>query len=131
MPDSNYKATFKSRNQIRDMIGFLKSKIAKDWEDSVFVIGVNPEDMIELRFESESIESTQSLNTYMNLLIETDDEIFSFKLRKHISKWGLNKEGFISFVLCPPWIHPQNPSNHHSNNIDKSSKSSAFTSRTN
>ncbi|CAG9325745.1 unnamed protein product [Blepharisma stoltei] len=136
MPSETFRPPLKpetnlSKMQIRDMISFIKNKIVVDWEDCMFVIGINSDDMIEIRFEEETIENPKGLHNYMNLLIENDEEIHYYKLRKIVQKWGFKTDGFITYVMSPPWVHSRVSDTFYSLHPEQSPKGSAFSSITN
>lgn len=71
------------------MVGEIKRSIIEDWSDINFIIGTNPDDFIEIRFDAHSVDTIKGLHTYMNNLINKDDILLKFQLRKIGEYWGL------------------------------------------
>lgn len=71
-----------NRSHLPDMVRYLSKKLQHDWEDSIFAITTNPEDFIEIKFKTNTIESAEGLHAYMNVLLSTDVHVGKFKLRK-------------------------------------------------
>jgi hypothetical protein len=76
-----------------DMVETMKKMLLSDWNDVNFVIGsklysyissyiANPNDFIEIKFDLTTIDTLQGLHAYMNTLINSNDEIIKFCLRK-------------------------------------------------
>jgi len=74
------------------MVGFIKRNLLTDWSDINFIIGSNPEDYIEIRFDYESVDVPKGLHAYMNTLINTNDIMIKYKLKRIVSYWGLKSE---------------------------------------
>ena len=67
---------------MKDIVDRLKRLLLSDWNDVNFVIGTNPKDLIEIKFEVDSPDSAHGLNAYMNTLMNSNELISSFNLRK-------------------------------------------------
>lgn len=46
-----------NRDRLGDMVTFIKNTILSDWQDVFnFVIGTNPQDMIEIKFDTKTLD---------------------------------------------------------------------------
>lgn len=81
-----------------------------DWNDINFIIGTNPDDYIELRFTTSNMDAPAGLKAYMNTLVDQDDYLTKFQLRRVPQFWsvsdGAGKSGnYVYYMLAPPWCH--------------------------
>ena len=53
-----------------------------------FVIGTNPDEMIEVKFDASSVDTQRGLHAYMNSLLAWNTKIRPYRLRKLIYYWG-------------------------------------------
>ena len=65
----------------------IKKLLLSDWNDVNFVIGTNPSDLIEIKFDVQSTDTAHGLNAYMNTLMNSNDIINGFCLRKVTQYW--------------------------------------------
>ncbi len=56
----------------------IKRNLLSDWSDINFVIGTNPEDLIEMRFEVYSLDSPKGLHAYLNNLINSNEMLLKY-----------------------------------------------------
>ena len=75
-----------------------------DWAEVNFIIGTNPDNFIEIKFDQKSIDTELGLNAYMNPLIKTHEVIAQFQLRRVIKFWGYKDGTHVYYMLAPPWI---------------------------
>jgi hypothetical protein len=75
------------------------------------VIGTNPEDFIEMRFEVDSLDSPQGLKTYLNNLVNSNEFVMKYQLRRVTQYWNLFSESGrqLYFMLAPPYVKIRNP----------------------
>jgi hypothetical protein len=94
-----------------EVVGYIKRNLLADWSDISFVIGTNPEDLIEMRFEVDSLDSPQGLRTYLNNLVNSNEFVMKYQLRRVSQYWNLLSEngGQLYFMLAPPWVKLRNP----------------------
>ena len=92
-----------NRGQLPDIVIFLKEIIRIDWAEINFIIGTNPEEYIEIKFEK-SPDGELGLKSYMNNLIHNHETISHFHLKKVMSFWGHTDDKYIYFMLMPPWV---------------------------
>ena len=59
-------------------MALIKRNLLADWSDISFIIGTNPEDYIEIRFDIESLDSTKGLHAYMNSMLGNSDFLTKF-----------------------------------------------------
>lgn len=69
-----------NRGQLPDIVIFLKEVIRIDWAEINFIIGTNPEEFIEIKFEK-SPDGELGLKSYMNNLIHNHETISHFNLK--------------------------------------------------
>ena len=73
-------------------MGYIKRNLLADWSDISFVIGTNPEDFIEMRFDVDSLDSPQGLHTYLNHMVNGNDFVLKYQLRRVVQYWNLASE---------------------------------------
>jgi hypothetical protein len=106
-----------NRKHLPEAVGYIKRRLLADWSDINFIIGSNPDDYIELRFEQNIDDAPVGLKAYMNVLVDQDEELTKYQLRKVGEFWGVNsqkssrKKGdrYIYFMMAPPWVHKREP----------------------
>ena len=81
-----------NKQDLPDMVGYIKRNLLTDWSDINFIIGTNPEDFIEIRFDNESIDAPKGLHAYMNTLVNTTDILIKFRLKRIVEYWGLKSD---------------------------------------
>ena len=93
------------------MVGFIKRNLLTDWSDINFIIGSNPEDYIEIRFDYESVDVPKGLHAYMNTLVNTNDIMIKYRLRRIVEFWGLRSEDdkYLYYMMAPPWCRHKRP----------------------
>lgn len=74
-------------------VGYIKRRLLADWSDINFIIGTNPEDYIELRFVANNLDAPTGLKAYMNNLVDQDEELTKYQLRRISQFWGVNSNG--------------------------------------
>lgn len=67
-----------NKQHLPEVVGFIKRNILTDWSDISFVIGTNPEDYIEMRFEVDSLDSPKGLHTYLNNMVNANEFMLRF-----------------------------------------------------
>ena len=72
---------------MKDIVDKLKRLLLSDWNDVNFVIGTNPNDLIEIKFDIETADSAHGLNAYMNTLMNSNEIIACYNLRKVTQYW--------------------------------------------
>ena len=55
-----------------------KKLLLSDWNDVNFVIGTNPNDQIEIKFDMQTVDTLQGLHAYMNTMLNTNDDVIRF-----------------------------------------------------
>lgn len=81
--------------------------LLSDWADINFVIGTNPEDFIEIKFDITSVDSAKGLHAYMNTLLTGNDMMIKYCLRRVSHYWGFKDESeprYVYYMLAPPWV---------------------------
>lgn len=88
---------------MKEIVDHIKRLLLSDWNDVNFVIGTNPNDLIEIKFEIDSTESAHGLNAYMNTLMNTNELVSSYNLRKVTQYWPYQEGSCIYYMIAPPW----------------------------
>ena len=81
-----------NRKQLPEIVGYIKRRLLTDWSDINFIIGTNPEDYIELRFSASSLDAPSGLKAYMSNLVDQDESMLKFQLRRVPQYWGLKSK---------------------------------------
>jgi hypothetical protein len=68
------------------------------------ILLANPNDFIEVKFDLQTVDTLQGLHAYMNTLINCNEEVISFCLRKVTHYWGYKENDFVFYMLAPPWV---------------------------
>jgi hypothetical protein len=94
-----------------EVVGYIKRNLLQDWSDISFVIGTNPEDFIEMRFEVASLDSPQGLKMYLNNLVNSNEFVMKYQLRRIAHYWYLFSEdgAQLYFMLAPPYVKLRQP----------------------
>ena len=100
-----------NKQHLPEVIGYIKRNLLTDWSDISFVIGTNPEDFIEMRFETDSLDSPKGLHTYLNNMVNGNDIVLKYQLRRVVQCWNFTSENGkqIYFMLAPPWVKIRSP----------------------
>ena len=61
-----------------EIVGLIKRNLLADWSDINFVIGTNPEEFIEMRFDAASLDSPKGLHAYLNTLVNSNDMMLKY-----------------------------------------------------
>ena len=93
-----------NRQQLPDIVNYIKKVIMIDWAEVNFIIGTNPDSFIEIKFDQKSVDTELGLKAYMNTLITTHEVISQFDLRKVLKFWGHKDDKHVYFMLAPQWI---------------------------
>lgn len=59
-----------NRKHLPEAVGYIKRRLLADWNDINFIIGTNPDDYIELRFQTNSMDAPSGLKAYLNVLVD-------------------------------------------------------------
>ena len=100
-----------NKQHLPEIVGYIKRNLLTDWSDINFIIGSNPEDYIEIRFDFDSVDAPKGLHAYMNTLINTNDLMIKYRLRKIAKFWGIRSEdgAYIYYMIAPHWCHHKEP----------------------
>lgn len=64
-----------TKQQLPDIVNYIKKVIMIDWAEVNFIIGTNPDSFIEIKFDQKSIDTDLGLKAYMNTMITTHEVI--------------------------------------------------------
>ena len=59
---------------------------------------------MEVKFDIETVDSLQGLHSYMNTLVNTNDDLIRFQMRKVSYYWGYHENSYVYYMFAPPWI---------------------------
>lgn len=93
-----------TKQQLPDIVNYIKKVIMVDWAEVNFIIGTNPDSFVEIKFDQRSIDTELGLKAYMNTMLTTHEVISQFNLKRVLKFWGYRDERHIYFMLAPPWI---------------------------
>ena len=99
-----------SRKSLSDIITKLYSVLRTDWPEADFSLGANMDDFVILAWNLSSIDNTNALVSYMNLVIDSAPVCRQYLLSKLHDRWGIErciqKDGKrgVLFVLRPAWV---------------------------
>jgi len=111
-----------TRSTLSDIVDVIKRLLLSDWNDVNFVIGskcfllpplinyltmfclANPKDFIEVKFDTTTIDNLQGLHCYMNTLLNSNDDLMRYSIRKVSYYWGYHEGTFVYYMIAPPWI---------------------------
>lgn len=70
------------------------------------LFAANPNDFIEIKFDIDTVDSLLGLHSYMNTMLNTNDDVIRYQLRKISHYWGYRETGsnFVYYMLAPPWL---------------------------
>ena len=92
------------RTLFMEILEEVKKVLLADWNDVNFVIGTNPEEMIEIKFESNTIDTEKGLKIYMNNFISANTVMRKYGLRRVCHYWGYKEDSYIYYMIAPPWV---------------------------
>ena len=64
----------------------------------------NPNDLIEIKFDLSTVDTLQGLHAYMNTMLNTNEDLIRFCLRKISYYWGYREGQYTYYMLAPPWV---------------------------
>jgi hypothetical protein len=77
-----------TKQQLPDIVNYIKKVIMVDWAEVNFIIGTNPDSFIEVKFDQRSVDTELGLKAYMNTLLTTHEVISQFNLKRVLKFWG-------------------------------------------
>jgi len=93
-----------TKHQLPDIVNYIKKVIMVDWAEVNFIIGTNPENYIEVKFDQKSVDTELGLKAYMNTMISTHEVVSQFNLKRVLKFWGFKDGKHVYFMLAPAWI---------------------------
>lgn len=64
----------------------------------------NPNDFIEIKFDVDTVDNLLGLHSYMNTMLNTQEDVNKYQLRKIAHYWGFREGNFVYYMLAPPWL---------------------------
>jgi hypothetical protein len=64
-----------TKQQLPDIVNYIKKVIMIDWAEVNFIIGTNPDSFVEIKFDQRSIDTDLGLRAYMNTMLTTHEVI--------------------------------------------------------
>ena len=104
-----------SKSLMKEIVDCVKKLLLSDWNDVNFVLGskfcllviinlANPNDFIEIKFDVDTVDNLLGLHSYMNTMLNTNDDVIRYQLRKISHYWGYQDGNFVYYMLAPPWL---------------------------
>jgi len=81
-----------SRMTLPTMVLRLQKRIDADWEGTTVVVSVTDQDLIQVAFHMETVDSERGVTAYMNVLGKDVDLLGSLGLRKVSQLWGMKRD---------------------------------------
>ena len=73
---------------MKEIVDCVKKLLLSDWNDVNFVLGskflsfkqilANPNDFIEIKFDVETVDNMLGLHSYMNTMLNTNDDVIRY-----------------------------------------------------
>lgn len=57
-----------------------------------------------MKFDLTTVDTLQGLHAYMNTMINNNEEILSYCLKKVSHYWGYKEGNYVYYMLAPPWV---------------------------
>merc|ERR1719362_608797 len=81
-----------SRMTLPTIVLRLQKRIDADWEGTTVVVSVTDQDLIQVAFHMETVDSERGVIAYMNVLGKDVDLLGSWGLRKVSQLWGMKRD---------------------------------------
>lgn len=108
-----------SRMTLPNVVSHLQKRVDADWEGSKVVVITTEQDLVQVAFQTDTVDSERGMMAYMNILSKDVEFIGSAGLRKVSSVWGTQREFptddndsastakkvWSLFVFAPKWVH--------------------------
>lgn len=92
-----------NRQHVSDIVGALKKRLEGDWEDIEVTVEYTADELVEIKVRETSVDSQLALHAYMNVLVNQDESMLQYKLRRVPQGWGLVEDGELYYTLALPW----------------------------
>lgn len=63
---------------MKEIVDCVKKLLLSDWNDVNFVLGTNPNDFIEVKFDTTTVDNPVGLHSYMNTMLNTNDDVIRY-----------------------------------------------------
>jgi len=113
-----------SRMTLPTIVLRLQKRVDADWEGTTVVVSATDQDLIQIAFHMETVDSERGVMAYMNVLSKDVDLIGSLGLRKVSQLWGMMRDfsaemapemgqdgekdslehTWMFFLLMPKWV---------------------------
>eukprot|EP00933_Yihiella_yeosuensis_P063350 TRINITY_DN66469_c0_g1_i1.p1 TRINITY_DN66469_c0_g1~~TRINITY_DN66469_c0_g1_i1.p1 ORF type:complete len:430 (+),score=66.98 TRINITY_DN66469_c0_g1_i1:76-1365(+) len=108
-----------SRMTLPTMVQRLQRKVDEDWEGSTVVVSTTDQDLIQIAFHMNTVDSERGVVAYMGVLSKDVDLLGSLGLRKVSQLWGMQRDFadelgrgneeqgahiWMFFLLMPKWV---------------------------
>jgi hypothetical protein len=57
-----------------------------------------------MKFDLTTIDTLQGLHAYMNTMLNSNEDILRFCLRKVTHYWGFKEGTYVYYMVAPPWV---------------------------
>lgn len=105
-----------SRMMLPTIVQRLQKRIEADWEGTAVVVSATDQDLVQVAFHLDSVDSERGVLAYMGVFSKDVELVGNLGLRKVSQLWGMSRtfaEGidssecestWIFFLLCPKWV---------------------------
>lgn len=92
-----------NRQHVAEILSILRTRLQSDWEDIEVEVDYTADELVEIRVKQASVDSQVALHAYMNVLVNQDETLYQYKMKRVPQGWGLEEEGLIYYTLALPW----------------------------
>jgi len=106
-----------SRMQLPVIISRLQQWVQADWEGCTIVISPTEQDLIQIAFRMDTVDSERGVLAYMSVLAKDIDLLGSLGVRRVSQLWGMKRDfvpedadndeqvSWMFFLFMPKWVH--------------------------
>merc|ERR1740121_2275764 len=81
-----------SRMTLPTIVQRLQRRLDQDWEGTTVVVSATDQDLVQVAFHMETVDSERGVNAYMSVLSKDVDLIGTLGLRKVSQLWGMKRD---------------------------------------
>merc|ERR1712151_1432233 len=81
-----------SRMTLPTIVQRLQKRMDQDWEGTTVVVSATDQDLVQVAFHMETVDSERGVSAYMSVLSKDVDLIGTLGLRKVSQLWGMKRD---------------------------------------
>jgi len=81
-----------SRMTLPTIVQRLQRRMDLDWEDTIVVVSATDQDLVQVAFHMQSVDSERGVLAYMNVLAKDTELLGNLGLRKVSQLWGMRRD---------------------------------------